>query len=96
MPYTLRFAPETQRSIRKYVGNADREVREELYRLIKAEFDRFARLPTTRRRSSNPGVPLHRFRVVTSDGVGRYLQFTYRYAEDEESIQVTSFGLVPM
>jgi hypothetical protein len=96
MPYALRLSPETQRSIRTYVRNADREIRGELAGLIKAELDRFARLPATQRRSWNPGVPLHRFRVVTSDGVGRYLQFTYRYAEDEASILITSFGLVPM
>lgn len=96
MPYALKLSPETQRSLRTYIANADREIRAELLDLIRAEMERFASGPIVERKNWAPGVPLHRFHVRTSDGVGRHLRFTYRYAEDEEAIWITSFGIVPL
>ena len=96
MAYVLRLSPETERSLRSYIKNANREVRVELATLIQEELERFAQAPMNERRNWHPGVPLHRFHVRTSDGVGRFLQVTYRYAEDEEELWITSFGIVPL
>jgi hypothetical protein len=96
MAYALSLSPETQRSLRTYIKNAERDIRVELANLIQVELNRFAQLPMVERQNWRPGVPLHRFLVRTSDGVGRYLQFTYTYSEDEKEILVTSFGLVPL
>ena len=96
MPYVLRLSPETERSLRSCIQDADREVRVELATLIEEELKRFAQAPMNERKSWHPGVPLHRFHVRTSDGIGRFLQVTYQYAEDEDTLLITSFGLVPM
>jgi hypothetical protein len=97
MPYTLKLSPKTARSIRAYVKNTDCADRAELAGLIRAELERFADMRTVDRRDWGPGVPLHRFFLRTSDGIGRYLQVTYRYDEDERAIWITSFaGIVPM
>lgn len=96
MPYTPGLSPGTARSIRAYVKGAESETRAELAQPIRTEIERFANLPVPERQNWGLGVPVHRVRLRTSDGVGRYLQFTYRYAEAEDEIWITSFGLVPM
>ncbi len=84
------------RSIRAYVKRAGPEVRAEIAGLIRDEIERFASLPMAERQNWGLGVPLHRFRLRASDRVTRYLQFTYRYAEAEDRIWITSFGVVPI
>lgn len=96
MAYALRLAPVVQSQITEFISEFEAGWQLTALEAVYEQLQRLADDPRLGVIRPGPfGRPLFRFEMVL-DGVIYYRQVVYRYSQDEEALEITAFGPVPL